>query len=152
MARPPRLEFAGALYHITLQGDRREDIVETDDDRSLFLSVFSDVCERHNWRCHAYCLMSNRYHLLVETPDANLSKGMRQLNGVHTQNFNRAHSRTGCVFQGRYKAILHDKHRYLLELARYIVLNPVRVGMVRSANAWPWGLALHCSISCRQSL
>ncbi|OUS09533.1 addiction module toxin RelE [Gammaproteobacteria bacterium 53_120_T64] len=138
MARPLRLEFAGALYHITSRGDRREDIYETDDDRSLFLSVFSDVCERHNWHCHAYCLMSNHYHLLVETPDANLSKGMRQLNGVYTQNFNRAHSRTGHVFQGRYKAIVVDKNSYLLELARYIVLNPVRAGMVRSANAWPW--------------
>lgn len=138
MARPLRLEFSGALYHITSRGNRREDIYETDEDRRLFLSVLGDVCERYNWVCHAYCLMSNHYHLLIETPDANLSKGMRQLNGVYTQGFNRSHSRIGHVFQGRYKAILVDKNSYLLELSRYIVLNPVRAGMVRSAKDWPW--------------
>jgi len=82
--------------------------------------------------------MTNHYHLLVETPDANLSLGMRQLNGVYTQRFNRIHKRTGHVFQGRYKAILVEKEPYLLELARYIVLNPVRARMVRSAKDWPW--------------
>jgi hypothetical protein len=82
--------------------------------------------------------MSNHYHLLIETPDANLSKGMRQLNGVYTQSFNRANARAGHVFQGRYKAIMVEKQSYLLELARYIVLNPVRANMVRSANQWPW--------------
>lgn len=138
MARPLRLEFAGALYHITSRGNRREDIYETDEDRLLFLSVLDNVCERYNWLCHAYCLMSNHYHLLIETPDANLSKGMRQLNGVYTQGFNRSHSRIGHVFQGRYKAILVDKNSYLLELARYIILNPVRAGMVRTAKDWPW--------------
>ena len=138
MARPLRLEFAGALYHITSRGDRREDIYEDDADRADFLSVLGEVCAQHNWVCHAYCLMSNHYHLLVETPDGNLSKGMRQLNGVYTQHFNRRHGRVGHVFQGRYKAILVDKEAYLLELARYIVLNPVRAGMVRSAREWPW--------------
>jgi len=138
MARPLRLEFAGALYHITSRGDRREDIFEDDADRADFLSVLGDVCAQHNWVCHAYCLMSNHYHLLVETPDGNLSKGMRQLNGVYTQHFNRRHSRVGHVFQGRYKAILVDKDDYLLELARYIVLNPVRAQMVRSAKDWGW--------------
>ena len=138
MARPLRIEFAGALYHITSRGDRREDIYENDTDREVFLSVFNDVCETYNWICHSYCLMSNHYHLLVETPDANLSRGMRQLNGVYTQAFNRAHGRIGHVFQGRYKAILVEKDSYLLELVRYIVLNPVRAGMVRSAREWPW--------------
>ena len=138
MSRPLRLEFAGALYHVTSRGDRREDIYESDSDRRLFLSVFGDVCERYNWVCHAYCLMSNHYHLLIETPDANLSKGMRQLNGVYTQAFNRANDRVGHVFQGRYKGILVEKQSYLLELARYIVLNPVRAEMVRSARDWPW--------------
>lgn len=138
MARPLRLEFAGALYHVTSRGDRQEAIYETDTDRERFLSVLSDVCERYNWVCHAYCLMDNHYHLLVETPEANLSKGMRQLNGVYTQSFNCAHSRVGHVFQGRYKAILIDKDSYLLELVRYIVLNPVRARMVRTARAWPW--------------
>jgi len=138
MARPLRLEFAGALYHVTSRGDRREDIYEDDTDRQAFLSIFSDVCETYNWVCHAYCLMDNHYHLLIETPDANLSKGMRQLNGMYTQTFNRAHDRVGHVFQGRYKSILVEKESYLLELSRYIVLTPVRASMVRSARDWPW--------------
>ncbi|SMC18267.1 REP element-mobilizing transposase RayT [Andreprevotia lacus DSM 23236] len=96
------------------------------------------VCERFNWRVQAYCLMSNHYHLLVETVEGNLSAGMRQLNGVYTQDFNRNHGRVGHVFQGRYKGILVERETYLLELARYIVLNPVRAGMVASAADWPW--------------
>lgn len=138
MSRPLRIEFCGALYHVTARGDRREDIYLDDRDRTAFLDVFAEVCERHRWACHAYCLMSNHYHLLVETGEATLSKGMRQLNGVYTQRFNRRHHRVGHVFQGRYKAILVDKDSYLLELARYIVLNPVRAAMVRSAHDWPW--------------
>lgn len=138
MARPIRLEFAGAFYHVTSRGDRQENIYESDGDRAQFLAVLGDVCDTYNWACHAYCLMSNHYHLLVETPDGNLSKGMRQLNGVYTQSYNRTHGRVGHVFQGRYKAIVVEKEAYLLELARYIVLNPVRAQMVRSARDWPW--------------
>ncbi|MCB1674661.1 MAG: transposase [Halioglobus sp.] len=138
MARPLRLEFAGALYHVTSRGDRREAIFEGDADRIRFLSILAAVCETDNWVCHAYCLMDNHYHLLIETPDGNLSKGMRQLNGVYTQAYNHSHDRVGHVFQGRYKAILIEKESYLLELARYIVLNPVRAGMVRTARDWPW--------------
>ncbi len=138
MARPLRLEFAGALYHVTSRGDGREDIFLDDEDRRQFLAVLGEACERFNWVVHAYCLMSNHYHLLVETPDGNLSKGMRQLNGVYTQRFNRTHERVGHVFQGRYKAILVQQDSYLLELARYVVLNPARARMVRSANEWPW--------------
>lgn len=138
MARPLRLEFAGALYHVTSRGDRREDIYENNHDRRMFLSVLASVCMTYNWVCHAYCLMSNHYHLLIETPEANLSQGMRQLNGVYTQRFNRAYDRVGHVFQGRYQAILVEKDSYLLALARYIVLNPVRAAMVYSAADWPW--------------
>jgi len=94
--------------------------------------------ERYHWICHAYCLMPNHYHLLVETPLANLSQGMRQLNGVYTQAFNRRHNRTGHLLQGRYKAILVEKESHLLELARYIVLNPVRAGLVQHPRAWRW--------------
>ena len=139
MSRPLRLEFPGALYHITSRGDGREDIYRTDGDRRLFLAVLADVCERFNWWGHAYCrLMTNHYHLLIETPDANLSKGMRQLNGVYTQRFDQVYGRCGHVFQGRYKAILVQKETYLKELARYIVLNPVRAQMVGEAQDWPW--------------
>ena len=138
MARPLRIEYAGALYHVTSRGDGREDIYLSDDDRALWLEVFGEVCRRYNWICHAYCLMGNHYHLLIETPESNLSLGMRQLNGVYTQRFNRTHNRVGHVFQGRFKAILVDKDAYLLELARYIVLNPVRARMVRRAGDWPW--------------
>lgn len=138
MARPLRIEFAGALYHVTSRGNGQEEIFCGDDDRHTFLDVVGQVCERFNWTVHAYCLMDNHYHLLVETPDANLSKGMRQLNGSYTQRFNRCHGRAGHVFQGRYKAILVQKEAYLLELARYVVLNPVRAGMVRRAEDWPW--------------
>lgn len=138
MARPIRIEFSGALYHVTTRGDRREAIYENDDDRRMFLEVLGQVVADFNWICHAYCLMSNHYHLVVETPDGNLSKGMRQLNGVFTQYSNRRHGRTGHLFQGRYKAILVDGDSYLLELARYVVLNPVRAGMVPDPGRWPW--------------
>ena len=138
MARPLRIEFAGALYHVTSRGDGREDIYLDTEDRELYLTVLGEVCDLFNWSVHSWCQMTNHYHLLVETPDANLSKGMRYLNGVYTQRFNRKHSRVGHVFQGRYKAILVEKDSYLLELARYIVLNPVRAGMVGSAEQWEW--------------
>ncbi|MFO1429799.1 MAG: transposase [Candidatus Competibacteraceae bacterium] len=140
MARPLRLEFAGALYHVTARGNERRDIFlgNLDDDRAVFLVKLGQVCERFNWICHAYCLMTNHYHLLIETPDANLSKGMRQLNGVYTQHVNRTHGRVGHLFQGRYQGILVEKDGYLLELARYVVLNPVRAGMVNRPEAWPW--------------
>ena len=138
MSRPLRLEYAGALYHVTSRGDKKNDIYMSDLDRDSFLMLLGDVCGTHNWVCHAYCLMDNHYHLLIETPDANLSRGMRQLNGVYTQNFNRSHNQVGHVFQGRYKAIHVEKESYLLELARYIVLNPVRAGMVDTTADWPW--------------
>jgi putative transposase len=138
MARPLRIEFAGALYHLMSRGDGREAIYRTDADRRLHLKALAETCERFNWRCHAYCLMGNHYHLLVETPEANLSRGMHHFNGVYTQRFNRAHERVGHVFQGRFNSVLVEKDSYLLELARYIVLNPVRAGMVRSAADWPW--------------
>jgi len=100
--------------------------------------VLAEAVERYHWICHAYCLMPNHYHLLVETPLANLSQGMRQLNGAYTQAFNRRHNRTGHLLQGRYKAILVEKESHLLELARYIVLNPVRAKLVRHPRAWRW--------------
>lgn len=138
MSRPLRLEYQNALYHVTSRGDRRENIYEDDGDRDIFLSVFASVIKRFNWICHAYCLMDNHYHLLVQTPDANLSKGMRQINGVYTQAYNRKHQIMGHLFQGRYKAIHVDEETYLLELSRYIVLNPVKANMVKQPGDWRW--------------
>ena len=138
MARPLRLELSGGIYHITSRGDGRDDIYLSDADRIGWLEVFGEVCQRFNWVCHAWCQMTNHYHLLIETPEANLARGMRQLNGVYTQRFNRVHGRVGHVFQGRYKAILVERDSYLLELARYVVLNPLRAKMVKRLDAWPW--------------
>ena len=106
MARPLRIEYGGALYHVTSRVDRQEAIFEDDADRRVFLTILGDVIERFGWVCYAYCLMANHYHLVIETPKGNLSKGMRQLNGVFTQVSNRRHGKVGHVFQGRYKAIL----------------------------------------------
>jgi putative transposase len=138
MSRPLRIEFPGALYHVTSRGNRREPIYSDDTDRGAFLEVLANVCERFRWACYAYCLMSNHYHIMVETRDANLARGMRQLNGVYTQRFNRRHGRVGHVYQGRYHAVLVKRDSHLLALARYIVLNPVRAGMVRVARDWRW--------------
>ncbi len=138
MARPLRIEIPGGLYHVTSRGDRREAIYLDDLDRAAWLELLGKVCERFNWRCHAYCEMTNHYHLIVETPEGNLAQGMRQLNGVYTQYVNRRHQRVGHVFQGRYKSILVEKDRYLLELSRYVVLNPVRAGRVADPGEWPW--------------
>ena len=138
MSRPLRIEFPGGLYHVTSRGDRREDIFLDDGDRLQWLALLGHVCDRFDWRCHAYCLMSNHFHLVVETVQASLSAGMRQLNGVYTQSHNRAHGRVGHVFQGRFKAILVQRDSYLLELARYVVLNPVRAGMCAMPQQWPW--------------
>lgn len=150
MSRPLRLEFSGALYHVTSRGNERKAIYLEDSDFEIFLNLLNTVCSRYNWVIHAYCLMDNHYHLLVETPDANLSKGMRQLNGVFTQSINRKHSRVGHLFQGRYKAILVDKDAYLLELCRYIVLNPVRAKMVDTPDEWLWS-SWHCMVGKQAS-
>lgn len=145
MARPLRIELAGGLYHVTSRGDGREDIFRSDEDRCVWLEVFGHVCARFNWVCHAWCQMTNHYHFVVETPEPNLAQGMRQLNGVYTQRFNRSWSRVGHVFQGRYKAILVERDSYLLELARYVVLNPLRARMVKHLTEWPWSSYLATS-------
>src|SRR3989339_2274853 len=138
MARPLRVEFDGATYHVTSRGNAREDIFDDDGDRKAFLECLGKVVDRFNWLCHAYCLMDNHYHLVIETPEANLSKGMRQLNGVYTQSFNKRNQRVGHVFQGKYKAIVIEKEGYLLQVSRYVVLNPVRAKIVESPAEWKW--------------
>ncbi len=139
MARPLRIEYDGALYHITARGNERKVIYQDDEDRAVFLNIILGTNKRYNWICHAYCLMKNHYHLLVETPDGNLSKGMRQLNGVYTQVYNQRHRRNGHLLQGRYKAMLIEKDSYLLAVGRYIVLNPVRARIVTDPEQWKWG-------------
>lgn len=138
MARALRIEFPGALYHVTARGNDRADIFVDDDDRWRFLSLLTELVGRLGWTCHAWCLMNNHYHLMIETAEANLGRGMRELNGVYTQRFNRAHDRVGHVFQGRYKALLVEREAYLLELARHVVLNPVRAGLVGAPADWRW--------------
>jgi putative transposase len=138
MSRPLRIEFPGAVYHITTRGNEKKRVFLDDGDRAVFLAILKQVRERFGWLIHSYVLMDNHYHLLVETVEANLSRGMRQLNGIYTRSFNQRHVRVGHLFQGRFKAILVEKESYLLELSRYIVLNPVRAGMVGKAEEWPW--------------
>lgn len=138
MSRPLRLQYPGAVYHLTSRGNARQKIFLDDEDRQLFLNTLSHIVDRYNWLCHAYCLMDNHYHLLIETPKLNLSLGMRQLNGIYTQAFNRRHRRVGHLFQGRYKAILVEKEAHLLELCRYVVLNPLRVKSKKKVQEWKW--------------
>lgn len=138
MARPLRLEFPGACYHVTARGDRQEPVFEDDQDHIVFLGLLAKEVLQQGWVLYAFCLMGNHYHLLLETPEPNLVRGMRRLNGVYTQAFNRRHGRVGHVLQGRYKSILVDQDSYLLELCRYVVLNPVRAKMVASAEDWHW--------------
>lgn len=138
MARPLRLEFPGALYHLTARGNARQKIFLDEEDRHRFLDLLGKEVTQQGWFCYAYCLMDNHYHLLIETPEPNLVAGMRRLNGVYTQAFNRRHRRVGHLFQGRYKAILVDRDAYFLELCRYIVLNPLRAKAVKRQEQWPW--------------
>lgn len=138
MARPLRLEFPGALYHVTARGNARQRIYLDDADRHLYLDLLGKEITQQGWLCYAYCLMDNHYHFLIETPEPTLVAGMRRLNGVYTQAFNRRHRRVGHLFQGRYKAILVDKEAYLKELCRYIVLNPARAKVVKHPERWAW--------------
>lgn len=138
MARPLRIEYEGAVYHITSRGNARRSIYKDEEDRRIFLNTLHKANQRYNWLCYAYCLMNNHYHLVIETPDGNLSKGMRQLNGVYTQAFNRRYKRVGHILQGRYKAILIQKDSHLLEVCRYVVLNPVRAKAIENPEEWKW--------------
>ena len=138
MARPLRVEFPGALYYISSVGNGGNPIFKDSSDGNIWLNVFDNVCNRFNWECLSYCLMSDRYHLIVRTPEANLSKGMRQLNGNYTQNYNRKHNVGGHVFQGRYKSVLVQESEYLLPLIKYITLLPQRAGFVNHPSQFKW--------------
>ncbi len=136
MSCPLRTEYPGAFYHVTSRGNARKAIYWDDDDRTAFLTVLCEMIVQHGWQCHSFCLMDSNYHLLIETPNGNLARGMRQLNGVYTQRFNRLHARVWHIFQGRYKAILVERDSYLMELSRYIVLNPIRAGMLDDVSPY----------------
>ena len=143
MTRPLRIEFPGAIYHVTSRGDRREPIFEDDEDRLALLDVITQAMTRFDAEMVAYCLMGNHYHFVLGTREANLSRLMRHINGVYTQRYNRRHGKSGHLFQGRFKAILVDREAYLLEVCRYVELNPVRAGLVAYASDWGWSSFLH---------
>ena len=138
MARPLRLEFAGALYHLTSRGDHRREHILDDTDRRTFLELLGKEILQQHWLCYAWTVYGQSLPCPDRDPEAESGPGMRRLNGVYTQSFNRRHGRVGHVFQGRYKAILVDKENYLLELCRYIVVNPVRAKIATTAEKWPW--------------
>ena len=138
MARALRIEYPGAFYHVTSRGNERKDVFKSRKDRQQFLSYLESSVVRYGAVIHAYCLMSNHYHLLLETPNGNLSQIMRHINGAYTTYFNVKQKRSGHLFQGRYKAILVEADEYATELSRYIYLNPVRAGIVANPEAYEW--------------
>ncbi|HUF17986.1 MAG TPA: transposase [Thermoanaerobaculia bacterium] len=138
MARPLRLDYPGAVWHITSRGNERKNIFRSDADRRLFLEFLADAVRRYGWLVYSYVLMSNHYHFVVETPVPNLSRGMQWLNGKYAQRFNKRHKRVGHLFQGRFKGFLVEKDLYLNEVLRYVVLNPVRAGMVSRPEEYRW--------------
>jgi putative transposase len=138
MSRPLRLDHAGALWHVTSRGNERKDIFRDDVDRLRWMDLLGRTAAACSWRVFAYVQMGNHFHMVIETTEATLSRGMRQLNGVYAQWFNRRHDRVGHLFQGRFHSELVDREEYLLEAVRYVVQNPVRAGMVRRAADWWW--------------
>jgi REP-associated tyrosine transposase len=138
MARPLRLQFQGAVYHVTARGHERSAIFRDAEDRSKFLALLQQVATGEKWVVHAYCLLGNHFHLLVETPEGALARGMRDLNGRYAQWFNWRHDRRGHVFEGRYRTAVVEKQTHLMELHRYIVLNPVRARLAERAGDWRW--------------
>jgi len=136
--RPLRLQLAGGLYHIGARGNRRQQIFSDETDYRRFLEILAAVIERFQWRCHAYCLMTNHFHLVIETPEPNISEGMQLLNGTYAQWFNLRYGYQGHLFQGRFFSELIESAYHLLELSRYVVLNPVRAGLCSDPGGWPW--------------
>lgn len=144
MARPLRIEFPDACYFLTSRGNSGQPVFLNSDDGKLWIDIFESVCRRFQWICHAYCLMGNHYHLVIETPKPNLSAGMRQLNGVYTQSFNRKNNRSGHLFMGRFHSVVFQKDKYLKPLVAYALRNPVRKGFIKNPMQWKWS-------SCRAS-
>lgn len=138
VARPPRLATPNGIYHVTARGNRRQVIFEDDPDRSTFLTLLHQVIARRRWACHSYCLMPNHFHLVLQIPSADISAGMQALNSRYAQRFNRRYGVDGHLFQGRFHAVAVESDWHLLELARYLALNPVRVGLCGGPADWPW--------------
>ena len=138
MARALRIVYEGALYHVTNRGNEKANIFRDEKDKRVYLRLLKETVLLHQWVCYGYCLMNNHYHLLIETPKANISSGMKKINAEYTQYFNYKHHRIGHLFQGRFKATLVKKEGHLLELCRYIVLNPVRAGLCQKPEDYQW--------------
>ncbi|HYK03157.1 MAG TPA: transposase [Thermoanaerobaculia bacterium] len=138
MARPLRLDLPGALHHVTSRGNERRRIFRSNRDREAFLQLLADAVKRFRWSVTAWVLMTNHYHLVIQTPEPNLSRGMQWLNGTYADWFNRRHKRSGHLFQGRFKSFLIDKETYSAEVLRYVVLNPVRAKMVARPEEYRW--------------
>ena len=138
MARPLRIEFPGALYHVTSRGNEQRPIFRDDIDCTMFLTFLGQAVQRFDWSLTAWVLMTNHYHLVIQTPEANLSRGMHWLNGTYAGWFNHRHERSGHLFQGRFDSFLVERETYLRELLRYVVLNPVRAKMVARPEDHRW--------------
>jgi putative transposase len=138
MARPLRIEYPGAVHHVTARGNAGQPIFADAADAALLLALIGHEAAQMRWLVHGYCLMENHYHLLVETPEPNLSRGMARLNMCYAQAHGRRHDRPGHLFGGRYRAVLVEKERWLAPLCRHVVTNPVRCGLVRRAEQWKW--------------
>ncbi|UGQ47140.1 transposase [Massilia endophytica] len=144
MPRPSRTQFPGALYHVTARGNRRANIFVDDYDRQLWQDMLGETVERFGFTVHGFCLTPNHFHLLVQTRLANLSEGMHYLNGKYAKKFNWRHKLTGHVIQDRFYALLIERESHLLEVARYIALNPLRAQLARDPAAWAWSHHRYC--------
>jgi REP-associated tyrosine transposase len=138
MARELRSQSAGDIFHVTARGNRRQQIFRDDTDRRRLIALLDAVCERSKWQVHAYCLMPNHYHLVIELLEPTLSEGFQWLNGVYAQAFNRRHGMTGHLFQGRFHSAAVESDGHLLELSRYLAHNPVRARLCSEPADWPW--------------
>ena len=138
MARAPRPKLPGGFHHVTTRGNRHQTVYFDDFDRRQFTALLTTVVEALDWRCHGFCLMPNHYHLVLETPEANLSAGMQRLNGVYAKTFNWIHGFEGHLFERRFRCVVVERDSHLLELARYLALNPVRAGLCDHPREWLW--------------
>ena len=149
MARKIRIEYAGAAYHVMARGNQGRDIYADERDRKLWLATLGEACEKTGWRIHAWVMMNNHYHLLLETPEANLVAGMKWLQGTYTQRYNSRHEIFGHLFQGRYKAVVVEPEagNYFAVVSTYVHLNPARAGLIRVGeerlgryrwSSYPW--------------